>query len=313
MQERRFCCDTKNDEETFDDCEWFDSLGPIPGGAVTSCQSGCPSNRVRVAMDQLSRDCYGKVGAKARCCVPRHSETIEVVDDELEKYRIALMDYMKDPTCPSGGFGLNARALGSAGNASQVGSVLEARADKSSVEYIYALLLALVTTTQRNNLYSAMEDLWNSEIGDEFDHLRMPALGRVLKKLPAYKTSGPKKICGDIICSPNYWDRRAEGGAGFVDCSKALCGLGGCDDNALGSRGVATASLGGTVSWQNMHTGRSALEKRVAAPRKYELTLESSDGSESVFIIISLPGVRAIAHASARPSRPPLSRRILLK
>ena len=302
VQERRFCCDTKNENESFDDCEWFTSQGPTPDGARDSwCHSGCPNSRVRVAMDGNSQECRDKGGARARCCVPRNSETILVENEDLERYRVALRAYMKDPKCPSGGSVFDKRTpRAEAAHDDRSVSVIEARADKTEVKYTQALLLALLTTTRRNNLYTAMEDLWNSEVTDKFEHLRIPELKDFVEELPEYGTSGPEEVSQDIVCSPNYWNRRSGGGTGLFDCAEDLCPLYGCDDT-LARRDVMVEWSARGMTPRSMHAERFILEKRISAPRPYSVTIRSPDGSETLSWTIALPGVCA-SFTSPRPS-----------
>lgn len=73
--ERRYCCDTADENRRWGDCTWEDSVGfmivPRDSGSSGVCMSGCPSDKVRVAMDDLEGGCRFKLGARARCCRPR--------------------------------------------------------------------------------------------------------------------------------------------------------------------------------------------------------------------------------------------------
>ncbi|KAH6957703.1 hypothetical protein BKA56DRAFT_562252 [Ilyonectria sp. MPI-CAGE-AT-0026] len=51
-QLRKFCCDVANPNLRFTDCQWFKDVGPAPDSNPNGfCRSGCPADRVRVAID----------------------------------------------------------------------------------------------------------------------------------------------------------------------------------------------------------------------------------------------------------------------
>lgn len=70
----------------------------------------------------------GRVANRDMVGVPRHFETMEDMEDQLEQFRAALKEYMKDPTCYGRNFGVDAREFEAAGDASP--GVLSGDADQ---------------------------------------------------------------------------------------------------------------------------------------------------------------------------------------
>ncbi|RYP56698.1 hypothetical protein DL771_011637 [Monosporascus sp. 5C6A] len=296
LQEQKFCCDTSDKQRTFSDCEWYDGIGPRPDGSTEDwCRSGCPGDRVRVALDMLATECFGKgvAGGQARCCVPSYSDTIEVENPKLDAWRAALEDYTRDPTCPNPGpigslkaltrpvesidaeeeaeepFSMQASMLS---NGSAAGLVK--RAGRSTISTTESLLLNLLTMTGSKSMLEAQEEIWNDFMPEEFGTgLRMPHLRDYLQDLPAWDTEGPIELSHGVVCSPNYWAGLVEGGGGSntaVNCSLTTCDIDGCEKEDLESRGLAR------------------LDKRVGAARNFQVDLIAPNGVERS-VTITLP------------------------
>lgn len=70
-----------NEQCRWTDCQRFKNIGYEPPDAPDGfCQSGCPSNRLRVALDTISTN-YGMVdiGGKAHCCKMTYGDEMEAV------------------------------------------------------------------------------------------------------------------------------------------------------------------------------------------------------------------------------------------
>lgn len=256
VQEQKFCCDTSNAKRTFDDCEWYDSIGPRPDGSTEDwCRSGCPGDRVRVALDTLATKCFGKGagGGQARCCVPNYSDTIEVENPKLDTYRSTLEDYIRNPTCPNPG-PLDSESVLMAlpepteplpirqglilNNVSAL--TLGERAESSTFNQAEGFLLNLLTKASLESMLEAEEKIWNDYMPEEFGAgLRMPHLRNYLQDLPAWDTEGPIQLSHGVICSPNYWAGLASGASDTaVNCSLSTCDTDGCQSEDLESRGL---------------------------------------------------------------------------
>ncbi|KAH7309113.1 hypothetical protein B0I35DRAFT_359977 [Stachybotrys elegans] len=105
VQERKYCCDNDDDNAKWDDCKWYNNLGPGSQDDESFCRSGCPSDRVRVAMDKYwNKD--GRLGcargARAKCCIPKHQklERRDAPEPPLDaQMRSALRDFLDEPMC----------------------------------------------------------------------------------------------------------------------------------------------------------------------------------------------------------------------
>ncbi|KAF7553490.1 hypothetical protein G7Z17_g3624 [Cylindrodendrum hubeiense] len=103
-QQRKYCCDASNPDLRIDDCQWFKDVGPVPAGASNSfCRSGCPPDRVRVAVDTLTNVCSAAgLGGMALCCKTSFSDKddIEVENLKLDAFKSAMESWAKDHAVP---------------------------------------------------------------------------------------------------------------------------------------------------------------------------------------------------------------------
>ncbi|KAF7585150.1 hypothetical protein BBP40_012066 [Aspergillus hancockii] len=94
-EERKYCCDSGNEDMTLDDCTWEDhyrSTGynavPEKGGSKNGyCFSNCPSDKVRV---EHYKTCSRKTGSRAKCCSPNYTTTTKLVDPMVELWESDL-------------------------------------------------------------------------------------------------------------------------------------------------------------------------------------------------------------------------------
>lgn len=95
---RPYCCGQSDPDWAWQDCEWYRDQGKGLSGS-NNCKSGCPANKVRVAMDDDRRECRG--GTRAKCCSPM-AQTIERRSNPMvETYRLALQQFVSTPICPA--------------------------------------------------------------------------------------------------------------------------------------------------------------------------------------------------------------------
>ncbi|KAL6410909.1 putative class V chitinase [Ilyonectria robusta] len=106
IQERKLCCD-QEDNKKWDDCQWYYNLGPGKDD-YKYCRSGCPSDRVRVAMDAYwNKDGHFECvrGARAKCCIPKHQSIEKRDTSQNEVLRDALESFLTKPICSEDGGG----------------------------------------------------------------------------------------------------------------------------------------------------------------------------------------------------------------
>ncbi|KAH7329286.1 hypothetical protein B0I35DRAFT_473903 [Stachybotrys elegans] len=114
---RGLCCNHDDEDWQWQDCKWYKDLGGGPGGR-NNCRSGCPPDKVRVAMDATG--CSN--GAAAYCCSPQ-SRSLRPRDEDPQarRYQQALSAFARDPVCPAGYFDyhhIEPRSSGLSGRAS---------------------------------------------------------------------------------------------------------------------------------------------------------------------------------------------------
>jgi chitinase len=291
IQERKLCCNTKNENQTFSDCEWYTDYGHT---GDSSCHSGCPPDRIRIAMDHYSQDCLGKGGggSKARCCVPKYTTQKEVENPLLQKYRDSLNAYLQSPACPhpqgpggGGSTALTRRGVGDPINKNQI--VTE------------SILLGILTASYSKDMLDAMTDtVWDPSVKSGYPNLQISNLKPWITGLADWAIDGPIKTVHRVVCSMNYWNARAG-----KDPSKTLvCKWETCDipfipctgdDDTVTKRSLIglpaadeTVVINGTLLNRN---GLHVLGKR-GAPRSYAGSATDPNGNSYSFSV-TLPGV----------------------
>lgn len=308
-QKRKFCCDTSKKKEAFSDCQWYTGttdliLGDIGLGISGrgSCQSACPADRVRVAMDGGETEAECNTGKRARCCLPSFFDTIEVENPKLENYRDSLKSFIADPKCDNPGPTLDSRSPDLFNPASLSWSVdlLQPRAENSRIKDAEGVLLVLITKTGTAALREAIEKIWNDIVGEKFQHLKFPGLREFVTKLPEYDVAGPIQLSHSIICSPNSWNARSGGGGGtqVVNCTESFCTRQGCDiDQSSAVKRFATKGHVGSRAWL---LGGTTTHTRFFDKRQredYVARLVAPDG-ETYAVTLTLPPVRTLSKDS---------------
>ncbi|KAF2743763.1 glycoside hydrolase family 18 protein [Sporormia fimetaria CBS 119925] len=264
VQQRKYCCDFSNPETTFTDCEWYDNIGVGPASAPANfCRSGCPNDRVRVAMDQWSQGCFpGGGGAKAMCCVPKFSEVVEVENPKLDAWRSDMREFMENPVCANPGPITNSLSLQKRQKQNPIG-------ERPAVTGVESLLLALVVKVGTSAMLEAMGSIWDTAVREKFPNLRIAKLRDFLTRQSNYLIEGPLQMIHRVVCNPHYWNHRVGGGR-TTDCSKGICTTESCDNLVRRAE------------------HRTFLEKRARQARDYTATMVSPDGT-TLSITITLP------------------------
>lgn len=292
-EERKFCYDSSNKKERFSDCLWYGGVGTMPSGAPKNwCLSGCPNNRVRVAM-AYHKDC-AQLSSKALCCVPNMVDVIQVENPKLDEYRDALEEYLKNPRC----------AVPEPFTKRSSPSLIK-RKEKWPYDITGQMLLVLLSNGGGGAMLDTMEEIWNKAMGDKFSHLHFPSFRKYAQSLYVYTSHGPIALAEKIKCNLNHWNARASNGSKkTIVCRDVPCTGELCDDDALERRGE-TVSPSETFDHghrhrhlhRHHHPGKQetkhlprdlvVLEKRL---RSYTARLEGADGTRET-ITITLPAV----------------------
>jgi chitinase len=86
--DRSYCCGEQEEDSRWEDCQLYDNIGIGPAGGKDFCRTGCPSDRVRVAMDGWGGVC--KQGALTTCCTPKSQTVTKELTLEDTRFTAAL-------------------------------------------------------------------------------------------------------------------------------------------------------------------------------------------------------------------------------
>lgn len=235
IQERKLCCEQEENKK-WDDCQWYDNLGPGKDDDKY-CRSGCPSDRVRVAMDKYwNKDGGGfncARGARAKCCIPKHQSIVERDTSQNEVLRDALESFIQSPMCSEDGGGwawgsLDSRDLNSSEPSSLISLVERQEASYGDFaqdeikNLVYLLLLARATPRQ--------EEIWDGLVPTKFPNLKWSTLKDWVDDTSALIRYGYDQLAYLITCHMgdfNDWVGGTE--TMSCECDSDLCCPGGGD------------------------------------------------------------------------------------
>ncbi|KAL2759070.1 glycoside hydrolase family 18 protein, partial [Sodiomyces alcalophilus JCM 7366] len=235
IQERKYCCDQEDDKK-WDDCKWYNNLGPGTDDE-DYCRSGCPSDRVRVAMDgRWNKDgsFHCRRGARAKCCIPKHS-TITKRESSLDAvYRNALESFLDDPVCSEdgGGFTFNSMRMSITTHARALNTSeprkLQTRQSWGSFQQdevkslVYKLLLGTATMNQRA--------IWNDIVPNRYSNLEWDDLQDWIDEEEAVYRYGYDQLAYLIACHMGDFNNWVGGTTeNNCECDTDACCPGGGD------------------------------------------------------------------------------------
>lgn len=100
-ESRPLCYGYKHKKGTWKECIGRQSFGGGSSGQSDYfCDSGCPDNAIRLAMDTHTCNCRGHGGANSLCCRPSLFVEHSAENPEIAEFREALGQYLKQPKCP---------------------------------------------------------------------------------------------------------------------------------------------------------------------------------------------------------------------
>ncbi|KAH7195298.1 hypothetical protein DER44DRAFT_536499 [Fusarium oxysporum] len=201
VQMRNYCCNTKPGLR-FIDCQVRRDYGPAPDADDLAgyCRSGCPSDRVRVALDTAFHTCTSKLGGgQATCCKTDYSEEVLVPNEKIAVYRKVMDDWVKGGTCPNPDKVLGKRST----------TDLVVRNDLIEDITIFLMLRNLITRTGSPVMLAQETNIWNDGVdamGEEY--LQITYISTYIRLNWLLDWEGPSVIARDILCNPRYWARR---------------------------------------------------------------------------------------------------------
>lgn len=288
IQERKMCCD-QSDNEKWDDCKWYNNLGPGKDDD-RYCRSGCPSDRVRISMDKYWNKDDGSLGcsrgARARCCIPKHQSVEKRDTSQNSVLRDALESFLEDPVCSEdgGGWAWGSSLASVQANSSDAGE-MRVRDDDLSLSLhkrkdsfgnfeqdeiktlVYALILARASLRQI--------EIWDALVPVKYENLKWEKLKAWIEKTKAIAQYGYDQLAYLITCHMGDFDDWV-GGSKTDDCvcEDELCCPGG-GDWCESEESIPDDDDSSAKRWFDEDDEFSELGPRAAPgkPRRYRITL----------------------------------------
>ncbi|KAJ4176347.1 hypothetical protein NW755_014461 [Fusarium falciforme] len=229
VQLRNYCCITKPGER-FIDCTLHRSVGPAPDNSIGFCRSGCPDDRVRVALDTQETSCSG--GGMATCCRTDYYDEVLVPNDKLKAYDEAMAAWVESETCPNpyNVFTKRRRSLSSS-------TGVAARSDDIDDITVHLLLTNLIARIGSDVMLDQETGIWNNRV--RYEYLQLTYISNYIRQNWLLDWQGPSQIALEILCNPLEWANRIKAFltgdkdalASIVDCTYGYCDKDGYCEN----------------------------------------------------------------------------------
>ncbi|KAJ5240268.1 hypothetical protein N7468_004887 [Penicillium chermesinum] len=267
-QERKYCCDDDTDSK-WEDCEWYDDIGMASADGIVDgyCHSGCPNDRVRIAMDQHGGGCKGD-GGRARCCLAKYitkrKRSYTDAESTLEKN---VKAFMADPDCGTDAYIYKRDLEGlefvdMSADAFNHSSRLERRFNTKPYEAMHNLVLDLGFYSTGS---AADLEIWNKHVVSEYPDLTIKNMHNWLNSDLKWRKQGEIRTADKIICDMAIFNAKFGGKSKAISC-------------ACTSRSCCTSDDPGLCAGEDLDGNAVAdpekrdLSKR-AGPRDYEVEL----------------------------------------
>ncbi|GES66318.1 chitin-binding, type 1 [Aspergillus terreus] len=274
-EERPYCC--KQDDNTkWSDCQWYDNVGTLMDASIMVdgfCWSGCPYDRVRVALDQHGGGCKGD-GGRAKCCVPKYTTVSKRSYTDSEKnLEASVEEFMDDPSCGLDDYVMKRDLAGitySMGNISLSDgayslSTFKRRASSKAREDMDELMFQLFVTYTAN---AAAQEIWKKHVVSVFPNLAVQTVRAYINTAREWVEQGTRAFLDLLACNMALFNSKL-GDLDVVSCkctTKNCCdstGEGACSDNP----------------------DDDGLSKRDLEKRARSNTLRLDDGRENVMVV----------------------------
>ncbi|KAL6401421.1 hypothetical protein AUP68_15291 [Ilyonectria robusta] len=299
-QLRKFCCNVANPNLRFTDCQWFKDVGPAPNSNPNGfCRSGCPPDRVRVAIDTDATVCKTGLGGMARCCKTSFNDEFEVENPKLDAYRSAMKEWIDAPTCPKPASIFSRRdhndLVGDiVANASSPMDMELALRDDVKIHDITAQLLLtyILARIGSENMLEEMGGIWDSYIEENFPYLTRRAIKAFLGITPQWELDGPEETARRILCSPHSYNARVAaiqgtnggGKAKWINCTYSVCDQNGvCKEAEDKETRRRRALLPSRSTHLYAHHHHLLHVRQVSKPAESQAELVSPEGDEAAF------------------------------
>ncbi|KAH1913703.1 hypothetical protein KXW47_005080 [Aspergillus fumigatus] len=259
LQERKYCCDNNADEQ-WDDCQWYTDVGLAPAGRRNSCRTGCPDDRVRVAMDMWGNDCLGKGGGRAKCCKANYvTLSKRAYTDDEEELAASIQEYMIDQTCGSNSWYLKREvdfhiAHGNL-SAMPMPTLLMKRSSLKSQEAMENLLYAIAVQYGASTI---KQEIWKQYVVPLYPNLTAAKVQQWIHSQTSSISQGYESLVESIVCNLAYYNA-VLGEKSVVSCK--------CETSDCCDSGDTLCSSDGGYDPGEL-SSRSLLQKR-GPPRTY--------------------------------------------
>ncbi|KAF5985649.1 hypothetical protein FCOIX_2003 [Fusarium coicis] len=200
FQERNYCCSQKPGLR-FQDCKTYRDVGPMIAGQPDEvCRSGCPSDRVRVAIDWPNPPCSDyDVGGQATCCKTDYNDEIWEPNEKLAAFKEAMDDWIEDEYCP------NPSKIFSKRDVLSSSTELAVRADKLGDMTPLELLTRILGLIGTQAILAEYRRIWNNAIEARYNWLQTTYMSRYIRDNWRLDYEGPSAFARKILCYPSYW------------------------------------------------------------------------------------------------------------
>ncbi|KAF4969335.1 hypothetical protein FSARC_3410 [Fusarium sarcochroum] len=226
VQMRNYCCSVKPDLR-FIDCQVFRDVGPAPKDVPPGfCRSGCPNDRVRVALDTAFHTCTAENSGQATCCKTEYYSEVLEPTEKYEAYKKAMADWVENETCPNPKKVFTKRGLSSPSS-----TELAVRDDKVEDITIDLMLKYILADIGSPIILDAITRIWDDAV--EYTYLQITYISNYIRQNWLPQWEGPSQMAIDILCYPLYWAKEIEAFlTGDKDAKGATlnCTYGYCDE-----------------------------------------------------------------------------------
>ncbi|KAF5720971.1 hypothetical protein FMUND_3874 [Fusarium mundagurra] len=200
FQERNYCCSQKPGLR-FQDCKTYRDVGPMIAGQPDEvCRSGCPSDRVRVAIDWPNPPCSDyTVGGQATCCKTDYNAEVWEPNEKLAAFKEAMDDWIEDEYCP------NPSKIFSKRDVLSSSTELAVRADKLGNTTPLELLTRILGLIGTQAMIAEYRRIWNNAVQVRYPWLQTTYMSRYIRDNWRLDYEGPSAFARKVLCYPSYW------------------------------------------------------------------------------------------------------------
>ncbi|KAG9495650.1 hypothetical protein J7337_012204 [Fusarium musae] len=293
VQYRKFCCNDSDKNLRFTDCQKFRNVGPEPEVMPRGfCRSGCPPDRIQVAIDtQVDTCAIAGVGGMAHCCKTDYAEIFEVENPKIDAFENDVKAWIKNPTCPKDDGGLFKRfdPTNDLAINSSISMNLSPRAKEMEDSYDVVILLArLIAGMISKEVAEALTPKWNLVVEEEYPNLVVETLQKAKKEVPEWEDEDAEVMSRVTICDPKRANARiaailgkgSDGRTLAFNCTNTICQNGVCEpgtpEAARRRRGLSMSRASHSVAHLHYH-----LHARQAGAEHNEVTLTDRGGGSA--------------------------------